>query len=497
MADTIFNNSKIFNKKSNNFFCSKIQPTASNAAGLIFDSGANHHLTYTDKDLVNVIDISYLGITVSHPNGTEACITKFGNMVLNKTLTLYDVLVDLRDLKVMGTGSQIDSLYYFDKGIYVVCSLTKGVWHSILGHPYEHVLKVLKNDINLEETKIDFCEICQMAKQTREHFPLSDHKSLVLGELVHLDLWGPYKATSNEGFRFFLTVVDDYTRAFGKSVKIFRSDNGTEFTNKTFETFCANNGIIHQTSCVYTPQQNGIVERKHRHLFNIARSLMFQGGLPLRLWSECILTACYLINRLPSSVLNGDSPYKLVFNKKPNLNHLRVFGCLCYATILTNSDKFSSRSEKCVLVGYSSVKKCYKLYSLEKKQFIFSRDVKFVENVFPFKTMDLDHLNFFNNLDVEIPNTPYDEERVANKSDSDGSNSSQDGSPTFDHQEDAEMPSYGSNGSVTENEMVATPEDTNNSSEGVIGDVQHTEVENNDAQPVRRSKRSSIFPKKI
>ncbi|GKD28483.1 ribonuclease H-like domain-containing protein, partial [Tanacetum coccineum] len=191
---------------------------------------------------------------------------------------------------------------------------------------------------------------------------------------------------------------------------------------------------------------------------------------------------------LPSSVLNWDSPYKLVFNRKPNLNHLRVFGCLCYATILTNSDKFSSRSEKCVLVGYSSVKKGYKLYSLKRKQFIFSRDVKFVENVFPFKTIttsdhsqDLDHSNFFNNLDVEIPDTPYDEERVANKSDSDGSNSSQDGSPTFDHQEDAEMPSYGSNGSATENEMDATPEDTNNSSEGVIDDVQHTKVENNDA----------------
>ncbi|GJR79346.1 ribonuclease H-like domain-containing protein [Tanacetum coccineum] len=71
-----------------------------------------------------------------------------------------------------------------------------------------------------------------------------------------------------------------------------------------------------------------------------------------------------------------------------------------------------------------------------------------------------------------------------------------DGSPTFDHQEDAEMPSYGSSGSTTENEMAATPEDTNNSSEGVIGDVQHTEVENNDVQPVRRSERSFVFPKR-
>nr|GEY55464.1 ribonuclease H-like domain-containing protein [Tanacetum cinerariifolium] len=83
-------------------------------------------------------------------------------------------------------------------------------------------------------------------------------------------------------------------------------------------------------------------------------------------------------------------------------------------------------------------------------------------------------------------------ERVTNKSDSDGSNSSQNGSPTLDHHEDAEMDFYGSNGSATENEMATTTEDTNNSSEGVIRDVQHTEFENNDAQPVRRSETSYV-----
>ena len=103
------------------------------------------------------------------------------------------------------------------------------------------------------------------------------------------------------------------------------------------------------------------------------------------MWTECILTAVYLINRTPSSVLSGKSPYELIYNCEPNLSLLKVFGCLCFSTVLNNSDKFSSRSEKCVFVGYSFNKKGYKLFSLESKKMIYSRDVKFYESVFPFK----------------------------------------------------------------------------------------------------------------
>lgn len=283
------------------------------------------------------------------------------------------------------------------------------------------------------------CEVCHKAKQSRDPFPLSENKSSVFGQLIHLDVWGPYKVISREGFRYFLTIVDDYSRSvwvymlktkdevfgmfvnfynlvltqFDNKIKVIRSDNGTEFINHKMNDFVNTICLIHQTSCAYTPQQNGIAERKHRHLLNVARSLMFQRGIPLVFWPECILTATYLINRLPSSVLNSKSPFLMVYNRETNLSHLRSFGCLCFATIFKGSDKFSSMSEKCVLIEYASGKKAYKLLSLENSSVLYSRDVKFYEAIFPYKAnknvvseyeSEVSSLNFFDNIESE--NTP-------------------------------------------------------------------------------------------
>nr|GEV07465.1 retrovirus-related Pol polyprotein from transposon TNT 1-94 [Tanacetum cinerariifolium] len=146
--------------------------------------------------------------------------------------------------------------------------------------------------------------------------------------------------------KMFLAMVK---REFNKHVKIVRSDNGTEFT--CMKHFFLDERIIFQTSCVVTPQQNGRVERKHRHILNVGRALRFQSSLPIDFWGECILTAAYLINRTPSSILKGKTPYTVLHNVEPPYNHLRKFGCLCYAHIKTG-DKFSSRSRKCVFVGY-------------------------------------------------------------------------------------------------------------------------------------------------
>ncbi|CAH9074461.1 unnamed protein product [Cuscuta epithymum] len=146
------------------------------------------------------------------------------------------------------------------------------------------------------------------------------------------------------------------------------------------------NGIIFQTSCVYTPQQNGRVERKHRHILEIARTIRFHANLPIEFWGECVLTAGYLINRLPSPVIDNKSPYELLYNKPPLYSQLRVFGCLCYARETQKiGDKFAPRGVRCVFLGYAYSQKGWKVYDLQGQRHFISRDVKFIENTFPFR----------------------------------------------------------------------------------------------------------------
>lgn len=136
-------------------------------------------------------------------------------------------------------------------------------------------------------------------------------------------------------------------------------------------------------TCIGTPQPNGWVERKYRHILNVARALWFQGSLPIDFWGECILTAGYLINRTPSSLLDGKTPYEVLYRKPPDFGHLRIFGCLCYAHCQPR-DKFASRSRRCIFMGYPFGKKGWRLYDLETNDFFVSRDVVFFETQFPF-----------------------------------------------------------------------------------------------------------------
>ncbi|KAL2247297.1 UNVERIFIED_CONTAM: Retrovirus-related Pol polyprotein from transposon RE1 [Sesamum indicum] len=179
---------------------------------------------------------------------------------------------------------------------------------------------------------------------------------------------------------------------FQKCVKVLRSDNGSEFLNKDCQNLCHKLGIIHQTSCTYTPQQNGFVQRKHRHLLNVARVLLFQASLTLKFWGDSILTATYLINRTPSKLLHWRSPFELLYNSPPSYDHLRTFGCLSYATDVSPSKpKFHPRAKKCILLGYAMTQKAYKLFDLDNRCVIFSRDVHFYEHIFPFSTSDSTH----------------------------------------------------------------------------------------------------------
>ncbi|RVW41270.1 Golgin candidate 5 [Vitis vinifera] len=176
---------------------------------------------------------------------------------------------------------------------------------------------------------------------------------------------------------------------FNSKIQVLKSDNAKEYFTSSLSTYLQNHGIIHISSCVDTPQQNGVAERKNRHLLEVARCLMFSSNVPNYFWGEAILTATYLINRMPSRVLTFQSPRQLFLKQFPHTYAassdlpLKVFGCTAFVHVYPqNRSKFAPRANKCIFLGYSPTQKGYKCYSPTNKRFYTTMDVSFFEHVF-------------------------------------------------------------------------------------------------------------------
>ncbi|PKU59087.1 Retrovirus-related Pol polyprotein from transposon TNT 1-94 [Dendrobium catenatum] len=329
---------------------------------------------------------------------------------------------DLRDKQTLLLGRLHNGLYKISSlgnsspTALTVINRPSPPWHSRLGHPGHDTLIKLAGQIKdlVPVNKSISCASCNKAKSHKISFNKSTTVSSKPFDLIHTDVWGPTAFPSTDGYRYYIIFIDDHTRftwiyflhakhqvlatfrhfckmvhtQFHTTPKILRSDDGGEYTSHAFKTFLQDHGILQQLSCPYTPEQNGLSERKHRHLLDITRAIMLESGTPNKFWMEAISTANYLINFLPSKAVSGSIPFKLLHGRDPHFHLLRTFGCLCYPWLRPYIfDKFSPRSQACVFVGYSPIHKGYKCYDLSTGKTHISRHVVFYEHQFPYKSI--------------------------------------------------------------------------------------------------------------
>ncbi|CAL8114289.1 unnamed protein product [Prunus armeniaca] len=166
----------------------------------------------------------------------------------------------------------------------------------------------------------------------------------------------------------------------GFKINCMRSDREGEFKSSKFVLFCENEGIQRQFTLAYTPQQNGVVERKSRTVIEMAKSMLHEKKMPYFLWAEAVHTSVYILNRCPTKALNNITPFKAYSGRKPRIAHLKIFGSLCYVHVPVECrHKLEPKSFKGVFVGYATCENGYRVFDPLSKKLFLSRDIVFDE----------------------------------------------------------------------------------------------------------------------
>ena len=261
-----------------------------------------------------------------------------------------------------------------------------------------------------QQTAIKQCQHCLEGKMHRAPIPkASDARATDPLFVVHTDICGPLpEADMGTGALYFLSFIDDYSshaavyllqtkdqalnsfrqyKAWaenytGYRIKHLHSDGGGEYISSQFTTYLHIEGIHRQITVARTPQQNGKAERFNRTIMESVRSMLHATGLPAKFWGDAVMTAVYLCNRLPTRALNGVTPYEAWRGEKPDLSHLKVWGCLAYVHVhRIKRNKLVKRATACVFMGYPPEAKGWKLYDPVSSRYIIARDVTFQESV--------------------------------------------------------------------------------------------------------------------
>jgi len=271
---------------------------------------------------------------------------------------------------------------------------------------------------NVTTSDHDKCEICVESKSTKKSCKSVQRESELL-ELIHSDLGDLKNNLTRGGKRFYITFIDDFSRyrvvyllrskdeAFdvfqkykfevenqlNKKIKRLRSDRGGEYELTLFNELCEQHGIIHETTPPYSPESNGVTERKNKTLKNMVNAMLISSGAPLNLWGEAMLSACHIQNRIPYKK-TGITPYELWKGYAPNLSYLKVWGCL--ANVLLSKPKRKKLGPKNfdgMFIGYAQHSVAYRFLvtrsdnnAMEPNTIVETKNAEFFEHVFPLKT---------------------------------------------------------------------------------------------------------------
>ncbi len=224
-------------------------------------------------------------------------------------------------------------------------------------------------------------------------------------EMIHSNVW-TMKTESIRGCKYYVSFIDDHTRKVwvyfmkhkgevfqhflnframvekekGVSIKCLRSDGGGEYFSKEFNEYLKEHGIQRKYSCSYSPQQNGVAERKNRHIAEITHAMLNEKNLPNYFWAEAVAIVVYIMNQTPTSVVHGMTPEEKFTSKKPNVSHLKVFGCITYVHVPDEKrSKLDPKADKSIFIGYSLKQKGYRCFNPSTRKLQVSRDVVFDE----------------------------------------------------------------------------------------------------------------------
>lgn len=286
--------------------------------------------------------------------------------------------------------------------------------HQKFGHRDPEAIRSMVSANMMDNLKlvecgiIQKCEVCLQGKFARLPFPKkSNSQSVAPGDLVHTDVCGPMRTGSASGKRYFVTFIDDYSRycfvyflknksevydklkefvamfrtQFGSTPKVIRSDRGGEYTGHEVTSFLKGEGIRMQYTAAYSPQQNGVAERKNRSLMEMARCMIIDADMDYKFWAEAVSTANFMQNRLKSRAVDS-TPYQLWTGIKPNASIFKTFGSKVYVHIPHEKrHKLENTSELMTFVGYDEQTKAYRIVDKKSCKIKISRDVKFVDHV--------------------------------------------------------------------------------------------------------------------